>query len=73
MKKKLCPFDKIECAGELCMAFREDGHCGLVFIQNTGLSAPVVPGTENSPGRKADAVRKEIRERKSRYHAELFD
>jgi hypothetical protein len=73
MKRKLCPFDKTECAGELCMAYTDDGRCGMVFIQSQGTSSSGTPKTEIPAKKKIDPGRKEAAERKSRYHAELFD
>jgi hypothetical protein len=73
MKKKLCPFDKTECAGELCMAYDEDGHCALVC---RGMSESLPHGgTKNeTAGRKKPASgRREPGEKTSRFRAELFD
>jgi hypothetical protein len=73
MKKKLCPFDKAECAGELCMAYSEDGQCGLV-CRGIPESLPH-GGTKNEiPGRKKPVPgRRESGEKASRFRAELFD
>jgi len=73
MKRKLCPFDKAECAGELCMAFGEDSRCGLVCGQNPGTLSSGESKTKILPKKKPDSGRKEAGERKSKYHAELFD
>jgi hypothetical protein len=73
MKRKLCPFDKTECAGDLCMVFCEDtGSCGFFYSQ-TGKPSHEAVKAEIRGKKKPDTGRKEAIERKSQYRAELFD
>jgi hypothetical protein len=69
MKRKLCPFDKLECVGESCTLFSEKtAACGLLLL----CSPPGTPAKNENHGSSRD---KESggHERKSRFKAELFD
>ncbi|HVP94664.1 MAG TPA: hypothetical protein VMS89_05760 [Methanoregulaceae archaeon] len=55
------------------MAFGEDSRCGLVCGQNPGTLSSGESKTKILPKKKPDSGRKEAGERKSKYHAELFD
>jgi len=69
MKRKLCPFDKLECVGESCTLFAEKNEiCGLVLLCSHG----TLPAPGESPKPTRDMERGN-RERKSRFKAELFD
>jgi hypothetical protein len=69
VKRKLCPFDKSECVGELCMLYsgRED-TCGLLI-----LCSPVIPQVKAEHPTESRDAEHGARERKSRFKAELFD
>jgi hypothetical protein len=69
MKRKLCPFDKSECVGELCMLFSEKNEtCCLVLT-----CSPVSPPVRNEKPRPSGDMEHGGHERKSRFKAELFD
>jgi hypothetical protein len=73
MKRKLCPFDKAECVGELCMAYNEDGQCGLVCRGKPESSHSGGTTTEIPGKKKQVSGRRESGEKASRFKAELFD
>ncbi|MEI7433892.1 MAG: hypothetical protein WCJ93_06550 [Methanomicrobiales archaeon] len=69
MKRKLCPFDKLECVGEPCMLFSlKEGNCGLA-LHGTPAALPV-QYEKSKPPRD---IERGDHERKSRFKAELFD
>jgi hypothetical protein len=69
MKRKLCPFDKLECVGESCMLFSlKEENCGLV-LHCTPAVLPE-PYEKSKPPRD---IERGGHERKSRFKAELFD
>jgi hypothetical protein len=69
MKRKLCPFDKLECVGEPCMLFSiKEENCGLV----RHCSPAVLPVQDEKPKLSRDIARGD-HEKKSRFKAELFD
>jgi hypothetical protein len=69
MKRKLCPFDKLECVGESCMLFSpKEDNCGLVRHGSPG----ILPVQDEKPKPSRDVARGD-HEKKSRYKAELFD
>jgi hypothetical protein len=69
MKRKLCPFDKLECVGEPCMLFSPKKEvCGLVLL----CSPAILPVPEAKPKQSRDTERGETG-RKPRFKAELFD
>jgi hypothetical protein len=68
MKRKLCPFDKLECVGEPCMLFsREKEMCNLL------LGSPGNPPGQEHISRKTGSNEPDNNEKKSRFKAELFD
>jgi len=69
MKRKLCPFDKSECVGELCMLFSvEKGMCSFLLTRSPDL----LPG-QGQAGKPVRNSESGSHERKSRFKAELFD
>jgi hypothetical protein len=69
MKRKFCPFDKIECVGESCTLFSETKEvCGLVL-----LCSPAVISAKNEDPKTSGDKEYGGHERKSRFKAELFD
>ncbi len=69
MKRKLCPFDKLECVGESCMLFSlKEENCGLILH----CTPAIHPVQEEKPKPSRDIVHGD-HERKSRFKAELFD
>jgi hypothetical protein len=69
MKRKLCPFDKLECIGESCMLFSpKEENCGLVLH----CSPAILPLKDEKPKPSRDNAHSD-HEKKSRFKAELFD
>jgi hypothetical protein len=69
MKRKLCPFDKLECVGESCMLFSiNEENCGLV----RHCSPAILPIQDEKPKLSRDNAHGN-HEKKSRFTAELFD
>jgi len=69
MKRKLCPFDKLECVGEPCMLFSpKEEICGLLPLCTPAILP--VPEGKQKPSRD---IERDDHARKSRFKAELFD
>jgi hypothetical protein len=69
-KRKLCPFDKVECIGEACVLYCDvNACCGLVSLTMPGPAEKQRKAEDN----KAPRAREPGDARKNRYRAELFD